>query len=204
MEDNTTSLHSQDKYSELIEQARQVLDNCSAEEFRSLLEAQDWDYLRKAFLTMSASEGSVWIAEHHKQELVMSVNTGPDAAHLELKVRHSLNEGVMAKVFKEDSIYTDHGMVSDKYLLHKVDDELKQYTHHISACPLDVLGCRLGVLCAVQLVGAHAHAPKEWDFPKNLPEIWYLVQTGFASIVEDRTIRNVINNAGCLPPVISK
>ena len=199
MENTATTPRSPDRYAELIEQARKVLNNCSAEDFRSLLDARDWDYLRKAFLTMSASEGSVWIAEHQKQELVMSVNTGPDASHLELKVRHSLNDGVMAKVFKEDSIYTDRGMVSDKYLVHKVDDELKQYTHHISACPLDVLGCRLGVLCAVQLVGAHANAPKEWGFPKNLPEIWYLVQTGFSSIVEDRIIRNLLNTAGNLP-----
>ena len=202
MENNATTPRSPDRYAELIAQARQALDNCSAAGFRSLLEPPDWDYLRKAFLTMSASEGSVWIAEHHQQELVMSVNTGPDAARLELQVRHSLKEGVMAKVFREDAIYTDHGMVSDQYLLHKVDDQLKQYTHHISACPLDVLGCRLGVLCAVQLVGAHAHAPKEWGFPKNLPEIWYLVQTGFASIVEDRIIRNLVNHAGNLPPVI--
>ena len=195
MEYPATSLPPGDPHSLLIERARQMLAGCSAAEFRALLTEQDRDYLHQAFSTMLASEGSIWIADQGGQNLVMCINTGPEAAHLELKVHQTLTEGVVSKVFKDDAPYTDQGWFRDVNQSSTVDEELRQVTHHISAYPLHVLGCKLGVLSAVQLVGQHAEQPRSWGFPKSLSEIWCLLHSGLASLVENRIIRRLVNQA---------
>lgn len=142
---------------------------------------------------MMASEGSIWLADPSSQELVMAVNSGPDAAMLELNTRQPDTEGILGKVYQEDAHYADHGMFRDKYESHKVDEQLHQYTLHIAGYPLHVLGCKIGVLSIVQVMGKHANPPKTWGFPENHPEIFKILHTGLAAIVENRLIRSISN-----------
>lgn len=191
--ETSSSIIPPDKYSQWIDQARAMLKTLTAEEFRALMEAGDREFLDQAFSMMMASEGSIWLADPGSQELVMAVNSGPDAAALELNTRQPDTEGILGKVYQEDAPYADQGIFRDKYESHMVDEALHQHTLHIAGYPLHVLGCKIGVLSIVQVVGEHAKLPETWGFPENHGEVFKILHTGLAAIVENRLIRRICN-----------
>ncbi len=195
MQEEPSSTGSRDPYSQWTDQAREMLKTIPIAGFRALFDAEDRNFLNQAFSMMMASEGSIWVADPTTRELVMAVNTGPDAAALELNTRQPDTEGILGKVYQEDAHYADHGMFRDKYESHKTDEELHQHTLHIAGYPFHVLGCKIGVLSIVQVVGPHANLPEKWGFPENHREIFELLHTGLAAIVENRLIRTISNQA---------
>lgn len=140
------------------------IESLSIQELHKLADPRVRELLAKFLPLTHASEIGIWAKVPGEDRLAAIVDTaGPEGA-FEMKVTMPLSEGIVSRVFLDQTSYLDKGLWRNKEQSQRVDQMLHQRTQNEMCVPFHLAGCRLGVMSAVQLTDARHAAPVRWGF----------------------------------------
>ncbi len=120
-----------------------------------------------------ADEASIWIRSPDQKDLVMVLNSGPDFASMELRVKQSLSEGIISSVYRVGRPVFENASFARQPHSPRVDISEGQSTHYIAAVPLLLDDRIVGVISAVQITTSSVELrdAKGWGLAANSLEV---------------------------------
>lgn len=107
--------------------------------------------LREGLRRADADEGTLWIANRDRKELIPVFNSGPQPEDFLRRVRQPLDRGVISMVFHSGQPFCENEVRKNVSHDHSVDQALSQVTAAMIAVPFFFGGRRRGVLSCVRL-----------------------------------------------------
>ncbi len=122
------------------------------------------DGVMRAILTASfkqadADEGSIWLADEAGENLVISFNSGANAADLVNRFKQPLTSGMISLVFASEQPLSEHDVYRNQSHDPSLDRRLEVRTCAMIAVPLYFAHRTRGVLSCVQLKSAGDESP---------------------------------------------
>jgi len=135
----------------LTERLQRMADLITPENFVSLLDFRTANVLRDVFAGVRADEGSVWILDQSKEHLVVSYNSGPNAANI-VGFKQPLRVGIVSTAFISEQGFAENEVYRHELHSGLLDEKLHVTTYGMIVVPFYILnGCR-GVISCVQLI----------------------------------------------------
>ena len=119
----------------------------SRENFGSVCPPVLFELLGHAFQVARANEGSVWLLDIRKENLVITYNSGPNAASI-VGFRQPLNRGIVSTVLVSEQAFIENEVYKNARHDDKLNESLAQTTFAMIVVPLYFLNeCRGVVSC---------------------------------------------------------
>jgi hypothetical protein len=158
-----------------------VAQAITPENFPTLCDPLIRGIFKNALNAVGAHEGSIWIVDDKRENLVNALNTGPQAAQL-VGYKQPLGTGIISMVMANEQGFVENKVYQNAIHSKAVDNSLKVVTHAMIAVPFYYLKACRGVISCVQLMpaGAAPGAEPEGFDPDDLIRI-----QNTASIITD-------------------
>jgi len=137
--------------SALDERLGQVRASIRPELFAGLCTPVMLRVLGDALQKVGASEGSVWLLDENRQNLVIAYNTGPRAAEIVGKVKQPLTEGIVSMVVASEQSFVENEVYKNRQHSKLVDRQFDQVTEAMIVVPFYLLKHCRGVVSCVHL-----------------------------------------------------
>jgi hypothetical protein len=132
---------------------RQIAAAIEPENFGSVCPPVLFELLQQAFQVAGADEGSIWLLDPAKQNLVIAYNSGPNAATI-VGFRLPLNRGIVSTVLVSEQAFIENEVYKNARHDEKLNESLAQTTFAMIVVPLYFLNECRGVISCVQLIHA--------------------------------------------------
>ena len=119
--------------------------------FMSLCDGLVLSLLHDGFRQVGASEGSIWLLDPEKQHLVVTHNSGPDAAKI-VGFKQPVSEGIVSMVVATEQAFAENEVFKNKKHSPTLDRTLGKTTYAMVVVPFYLLGQVRGVISCVQLL----------------------------------------------------
>ncbi len=140
--------------------------------------------LVESFRAVGAHEGTVWLLDESRTELVPRFNSGPNAAEFVGQFRLSLKVGMISMVVSTEQPICENEVHKNQQQNKDLDRKLGLLTCAMLAVPLYFAGELRGVISAVQLKPAGSEAPEPPGFTPQHLETLQLTASVLARLVE--------------------
>jgi hypothetical protein len=141
----------------LQEHLSEIARHITPENFPGVCNELIFNTLTESFRQAGAHEGSVWILDAAKENLVMAYNTGPNAAKI-VGFRQSLKKGYLSMVFANEQSFAESEIFRNARHAKELDQNLKMTTYAMIAVPFYFLKECRGVISCVQLIDVAVEA----------------------------------------------
>jgi len=133
--------------------------------FISICDATLLKLLNDSFERISADEGSIWLFDEAKENLVVAYNTGPNAQEI-IGFKQPLNKGIVSLVVATEQAFVENQVYKNAKHSATLDQKLQNTTYAMIALPLYFLNQVRGAISCVQLLDVfvekgHATPAKE-------------------------------------------
>jgi len=137
--------------------------------FEEFFDATMRALLVECLRAVGADEGSVWLLNEERTELIARFNNGPNAANFVGRHRQPLSEGMISMVVSTEQPICENEVNKNQRHDGKLDSKLRLRTCAMLAVPLYFAGELRGVVSAVQLRPADSPEPEPPGFtPQHL------------------------------------
>lgn len=123
----------------------------ASENFTELFDHLAKSFLLDAFARAGADEGTVWLLDQERKELVPVYNSGPRAAEFVGSFRQSLRSGMISMVVATEQPICENEVHLNQQQDPTLDRQLNLETQAMLAAPFYYAGELRGVVSAVQL-----------------------------------------------------
>ena len=134
----------------LAERLAAIGASIDAEQFRTLLDPLMRRVLQSGFIEAGAHEGTVWLLDGARENLVAAFNTGPDADKIMRGFKQPLNSGLICMVFASEQPFLENEIRRNAQQSRLLDTMLQTETHAMIAVPFYFLKSCRGVVSCVQ------------------------------------------------------
>ncbi len=107
--------------------------------------------LREGFARANAAEGTVWLLDQKRENLVPVFNTGPNAKEFVGNFRQTLKTGIVSMVAVSEQSFCENRVWENADQDKTLDEKLKVRTHAMAVVPLYYGSDLRGVVSCVQL-----------------------------------------------------
>jgi hypothetical protein len=136
---------------------RQIAAAIEPENFGSVCPPVLFELLRHAFQVAKANEGSIWLLDPRKENLVITYNSGPNAGTI-VGFRQPLNRGIVSTVLVSEQAFIENEVYRNVRHDDQLNESLAQTTFAMIVVPLYFLHECRGVVSCVQLINARIRA----------------------------------------------
>ena len=119
--------------------------------FVSICDATLLKLLNDSFERISADEGSIWLFDEAKENLIVAYNTGPNAQEI-IGFKQPLNRGIVSLVVATEQAFVENQVYKNAKHSATLDQKLRNTTYAMIALPLYFLNQVRGVISCVQLL----------------------------------------------------
>lgn len=123
----------------------------ASENFDELFDHLTKSFLLDAFARTGADEGTVWLLDQQRKELVPVYNSGPRASEFVRTFRQSLRSGMISMVVATEQPICENEVHLNQQQDPTLDRQLNLQTQAMVAAPFYYAGELRGVVSAVQL-----------------------------------------------------
>ena len=134
----------------LQEHLAKIGDAISPANFLSICDEILLKLLTESFQRVSADEGSIWLLDEGKQNLVVAYNSGPNADKI-VGFKQPLNKGIISLVVASERAFIESNVYKNAKYSADLDEKLHNTTYAMIAVPLYFLNHVRGVISCVQL-----------------------------------------------------
>jgi GAF domain len=134
----------------LQEHLAKVGQAISPENFLSICDEMLLKVLRETFERISADEGSIWLLDQEKKNLVAAYNSGPSSEKI-IGFKNPLSEGIISLVVASEHAFIENQVYKNKSHSATLNKKLGKTTYAMIAVPLYFLNQVRGVISCVQL-----------------------------------------------------
>ena len=143
--------------SALKERLDKMAEVITPENLCGILDLRSENVLRDAFARVGADEGSIWLLDPPKENLVVAYNTGGHAAAI-VGFKQPVGSGIVST-----SLASEHGFAENEVYKHELhsrllDDKLSLTTYAMIVVPFYFLNACRGVISCVQLFNVRREA----------------------------------------------
>ena len=135
----------------LAQRITQVAESITATNFNKFIDTLSCDILQEGFNGANAHEGTVWLLDEARENLVPAYNTGPNAKQIVGKFRQPLNAGLIGMVFANEQPFLENEVYNNSRQSRLLDDTLKTRTYALIEAPFYFIGACRGVVSCVRL-----------------------------------------------------
>lgn len=114
-------------------------------------------FLERTFAAVGAAEGSIWLLDTEKKNLVIAYNSGPNAQKV-IGFAQSLSKGLVSATFATEQGLVENEVYKNVEHDHELNRLLNQTTYAMIVVPFYFLNQRRGVITCVQLIDAYLAA----------------------------------------------
>lgn len=139
--------------SALDEHLGKIAASITPEIFPGLCDAMILKIMNDAFSAVSAQEGSIWIIDQARQNLVVSYNSGARADEI-VGFKQPLSASIVSMVVANEHGFVENEVFKNSVHSPKLDERLKTVTYAMIAAPFYYLNACRGVISCVQLIDA--------------------------------------------------
>ena len=126
------------------------------ENFLSICDEMLLKLLKETFARISADEGSIWLLDPEKQNLVVAFNSGPDTAKI-MGFKQPTSKGIVSLVVASEHAFVENQVYKNAKHSATLDKKLQKTTYAMIAVPLYFLNEVRGVISCVQLLDVVVH-----------------------------------------------
>lgn len=126
------------------------------ENFLSICDDMVLKVLKETFERIGADEGSIWLLDLEKQNLVVSYNSGPDTDKI-MGFKQSLTKGLVSLVVASEHPFVENNVYKNVKHAKDLDKKLHKTTYAMIVVPLYFLNEVRGVISCVQLLDIEIH-----------------------------------------------
>jgi len=126
------------------------------ENFLSICDEMLLKLLKEAFARISADEGSIWLLDPEKQNLVVAFNSGPDTDKI-MGFKQPTTKGIVSLVVASEHAFVENQVYKNAKHSATLDKKLHKTTYAMIAVPLYFLNEVRGVISCVQLLDVVVH-----------------------------------------------
>jgi len=134
----------------LIERMQEIAGAMNSELFCSLCEPLGFSVLSDAFGRVSAQEGSVWLLDQARENLVVAYNSGPRASEI-VGFQQPLTSGIVSMVVASEQAFVENEVFKNANHSARLDNKLRVRTQSMIVVPFYFLNACRGVITCVQL-----------------------------------------------------
>ena len=134
----------------LQEHLAKIGDAISPANFLSICDEILLTLLTDTFQRVSADEGSIWLLDEGKQNLVVAYNSGPNSDKI-VGFKQPLNKGIISLVVASERAFIESNVYKNARYSAALDEKLHNTTYAMIAVPLYFLNQVRGVISCVQL-----------------------------------------------------
>ena len=134
----------------LQEHLTKIGDAISPANFLSICDEILLKLLTDTFERVSADEGSIWLLDEGKQNLVVAYNSGPNSDKI-VGFKQPLNKGIVSLVVASERAFIESNVYKNSKYSAALDEKLHNTTYAMIAVPLYFLSQVRGVISCVQL-----------------------------------------------------
>jgi hypothetical protein len=106
--------------------------------------------LKDTFARISADEGSIWLLDREKQNLVVAYNSGPNTEKI-MGFQQPVTKGIVSLVVASEHAFVENQVFKNAKHSPTLDRKLHKSTYAMIAVPLYFLNEVRGVISCVQL-----------------------------------------------------
>jgi hypothetical protein len=128
-----------------------------SEDFSDLCDPLVSRFLERTFAAVRATEGSIWLLDQEKRNLVIAYNSGPNAGQL-IGFAQPLSKGLVSATFATEQALIENEVYKNAEHDHELNRLLKQTTYAMIVVPFYFLNERRGVITCVQLIDVYLEA----------------------------------------------
>jgi hypothetical protein len=136
----------------------------TAANFENIIDPVIRGIVTGSFKRAGADEGSIWLADEARENLVMAFNSGPNAAALMNRFKQPLTSGMVSLVFASEQPMCEHDVYRNRSHDPSLDKRLEVQTWAMIAVPLYFAQRTRGVVSCVQLRQPGVEAPEPAGF----------------------------------------
>lgn len=129
------------------------------ENFLSICDEMLLKLLKEAFARISADEGSIWLLDPEKQNLVVAFNSGPDTDKI-MGFKQPTSKGIVSLVVASEHAFVENQVYKNAKHSKVLDEKLNKVTYAMIVVPLYFLNEVRGVISCVQLQDAEVRDGK--------------------------------------------
>jgi hypothetical protein len=112
--------------------------------------------LRESFDKIGADEGSIWLLDEGKKNLVIAYNSGPNADRI-VGFKQPSNQGIVSLVIATEQAFVENQVYKNAKHSPRLDQKLRSTTYAMIAVPFYFVNQIRGVISCVQLVTVTAN-----------------------------------------------
>lgn len=140
------------------------------------------------FNRAGAHEGTVWLLDDPRQNLIPRFNSGPDAAKFVGSFRQSLRAGMISMVVATEQPICENDMAANQRQDKSLDQQLHVQTSAMLAVPFYFVGELRGVISCVKLKKEGANGPAFTEFPPESLRELQLTAAILSRLIEHRLL----------------
>jgi hypothetical protein len=171
----------------LEEHLAKVGEAISPENFLSICDEMLLSLLKGAFRQVCADEGSIWLLDEAKRNLVITYNSGPNAGEI-VGFKQPIDRGIVSLVVATEQGFVENQVYKNTRHDTGLDQKIRSCTYAMMVVPLYFLNQVRGVISCVQLfdvVLEKGEALPQGETPAGFnPEDLPVLQTA-ASVIRD-------------------
>lgn len=143
----------------------EIVSSLNVAEFRRQIVGEHLkNHLKAAFHAAGADEGTFWLADHRKSELVPVFNNGPQSQHMLNEVRQPISAGIIGMVFSTEQAFCENDVYKNTYHDKTIDETMMMTTCAMIASPLYFTQHTRGVISCVRLKSGNTNEPDPREF----------------------------------------
>jgi len=143
----------------LAEHLGQTAQNITPENFPGICDERIYQLLKDAFRRVGADEGSIWILDRARENLVIAYNSG-DRPEEVTGFKQPLREGIVGLVVASEQSFMETEVYKNARHNRKLDDKLSVTTYAMIVVPFYFLNECRGVISCVQLMKIKTEADR--------------------------------------------
>jgi hypothetical protein len=143
--------------SALKERLHKMADVITPENIGGILDLRIENVLRDAFDRVGADEGSLWLLDAQKENLVIAYNTGTHAAEI-VGFRQPISSGIVSTSLASEQGFAENEVYKHELHSRLLDDKLSLTTYAMIVVPFYFLNACRGVISCVQLFNVRHEA----------------------------------------------
>jgi len=141
----------------LKERLHKMADVLTPENISGILDVRIENVLRDAFDRVGADEGSLWLLDAQKENLVIAYNTGAHASEI-VGFKQPINSGIVSTSLASEQGFAENEVYKHELHSRLLDDKLSLNTYAMIVVPFYFLNACRGVISCVQLFNVRREA----------------------------------------------
>jgi len=135
----------------LQEQLRKMAGAITPANFSDLCDPQITRLIERTFASVQATEGSIWLVDAVRENLVIAYNNGPNAKKV-VGFRQPLSKGLVSLTFANEQALVENEVYKNADHDHELNQRLQQTTYAMIVVPFYFADQLRGVITCVQLI----------------------------------------------------